>query len=128
MSNTLDFKYNAERNAVAFGFLMIPKAGEYTFRARNHYDRIALYIDGKPAVPFHALWKPTTLTLPKGLVAIHIYAAPYTRGVNSVKWIPPGVAEFASFPNNLVFFDSTEKTPPLPARDQNADASAAAGK
>ncbi|MBA4016512.1 MAG: hypothetical protein C0483_04935 [Pirellula sp.] len=119
--SSLDWKYDVERNAIASGFIDIQTPGEYTFRTTTHFARGLLYINGAIVNPFRQVGAGVTkVVLPRGLLSLHSYAFPYTRGVIKVEWIPPGQTEFTAIPSNLLFYDTTGKLPPLPPRKPDA--------
>lgn len=96
--------YNESNNAVAGGYLLIKQAGEYTFNSNSHYDRNALYINGKLLCGYRdGEGKRQTISLSKGLVAIHSIGFVAARGSVAVRWLPPGQKDPSEIPEELLY-------------------------
>ena len=99
------WRYDAQRNAVAAGFLKIDEPGEYAFVSNSFYDRNALYVghtlaplcgyrDGERTV--------AKIRLPKGMVRLVSIGYVHARGGCTVTWKPPGQTEFSPIPPALL--------------------------
>ncbi|HTN77234.1 MAG TPA: hypothetical protein VL096_18375, partial [Pirellulaceae bacterium] len=100
------------KNAVAFGYLKIEKAGEYEFNTYNFYDRNALYIAEQLVCPFRGSvtggsepMGKERITLRKGFVSIASVGYVDARGTVDVTWRPSGEKEFKPIPAELLFHD-----------------------
>ncbi len=99
-----EWKYNAERNAVASGFLKIEADGDYEFVSNNFYSRNMLLVDGAVLVKYHDVGANVhTISLKKGLVPIVSVGYVEARGSVKVRWRPPGQKELSEIPGKLFF-------------------------
>jgi hypothetical protein len=114
---SLNWKYGADHNAVAKGFIKIEKDGEYQFNSNSFYDRNALYVDDKLLCPKgDGEGKIQTIQLKAGYVPIVSVGMVEARGNCRVKWIPPDSKdkELAEIPATLFFHTAAQaaKAPP----------------
>jgi hypothetical protein len=110
-----NLQYDAERNAVAFGYLRIDEPGEYRFRTYNFYDRNALLVGGQIVCPYRGSVANGTepadrerITLRKGYVPIAVAGYVDGRGSVAVTWMPPGQNAYAPIPKELLFHDPAD--------------------
>lgn len=106
------WKYDADKNAILFGYLKISDPGEYEFRTYSHYDRNVLYVAGLLVCPYRGSVaggsEPSgqeRIALKKGLVTFASVGYVDARGSVDVTWKPPGQKEFSAIPKELLFHD-----------------------
>ncbi len=93
------WKWTAERNAVAKGYLVVPEDGDYAFTTDSFYDRNLLMIDGKVVCGYiDGGDKVVTVPLEKGMVEIMSVGFIGSRGAAQVRWRQPGQRELTPIP------------------------------
>jgi len=105
---SLNWKYNASRNAIASGYLKIPKDGEYSFKIANFYGRTCLLVDNTMVCKYRD-GKINKIELKAGLVPIVSVGFVEARGYVDVSWQPPGQLETTPVPPELLFFHIPKK-------------------
>lgn len=97
------WSWNRERNAIASGFLVIEKEGDYAFTTDSFYDRNQLFIGGKLVCDYaDGGSKVVTIPLKKGLVGISSVGFVGSRGSIQVRWRPPGQRELSEIPGKFL--------------------------
>jgi len=115
---TSEYKHDVSTNAIAFGYLRIDVAGDYTFETSTGYDRAALYLDAKAVNPFRdGEAKQATVHLEPGMVPIAIVGWTIYDHVRT-RWLPPGATEPTLIPTPFLFHDPNQ---PIPSLVQNPD-------
>lgn len=108
IGNVRNWHYDAGKNAVASGYLLLPVAGRYKFNSNNFYDRNALFINDKRVCGYRdGEGKQVAVMLPKGLVRISSVGYVDGRGSVQVRWRPPGQEGMGPIPSEMLF----HKTP-----------------
>lgn len=105
---SLNWKYNASRNAIASGYLKIPKDGEYSFKIANFYGRTCLLVNNTPVCKYRD-GKINTIELKAGFVPIVSVGFVEARGYVDVSWQPPGQLEMSPIPPELLYFHIPKK-------------------
>jgi hypothetical protein len=105
---SLNWKYTASRNAIASGYLKIPKDGEYSFKIANFYGRTCLLINNTTVCKYRD-GKINKIELKAGLVPIVSVGFVEARGYVDVSWQPPGQEEMGPVPPELLYFHVPKK-------------------
>ncbi len=92
-------------NAIAIGYLRVPKTGEYAFKSYNFYDRNVLIVAGKTVCRYRDLdrGKPPRIRLKEGYVPIVSIGYVNSRGSVEVTWKLPGATELSPIPREFLF-------------------------
>jgi hypothetical protein len=110
---TSEYKHDVSTNAIAFGYLKIDVAGDYTFRTVTGYDRAALYLNAKEVNAFRdGETKQTTVPLDPGMVPIAVVGWTMYEHVET-HWLPPGATEPTLIPTAFLFHDPNQPVPSL---------------
>ena len=109
-----DWKYPADFNAIATGYLKIDQAGEYSFHARNFYDRNELIVNGQAICKYREFRGGEKVIgkiyLEPGYVPITAIGYVAARGSMQVTWQPPGQQMLQPIPPQLLFFMPPKRT------------------
>ncbi|MCH7729375.1 MAG: hypothetical protein IH991_23300, partial [Planctomycetes bacterium] len=114
------WKFREDLNAMAVGFIRIPKAGEYAFKSNNFYDRNVLIVAGKTVCRYRDLdrGEPPQIQLEEGYVPIVSLGFVGSRGSVDVQWKPPGQTELSPIPPQFLFHPSAELLATMIKTDQ----------
>ena len=102
------WRFDAQYNATATGFLRIDEPGRYSFESNGFYDRNLLFLNGKLVLKYQQKTR-FVVELDIGMHPIVSVGTPGARGYVIVTWMPPGKSTLEPIPPELLFHK-----PPVP--------------